>query len=104
MRWSAGSTIIVAVGARAAIQPTPRAMAGAVSRFSGSAMMFSFGRSGEHEDVFLWNQSLEALDGQLQEGLVPKELEQLLGQGVAAHWPESLAASSGEDQGISWIG
>lgn len=45
MSWSAGSMTMVACGFLAAMIPAPRATAGAVSRFAGSAKMFSGGRS-----------------------------------------------------------
>ncbi len=43
MSWSAGRTIMVASGLRAATRPIPRATAGPVSRLAGSANMFSAG-------------------------------------------------------------
>ena len=42
--WSAGKTIMVAAWSRSATQAVPSAMAAAVSRLSGSATIFSFGK------------------------------------------------------------
>ncbi len=46
IKWSAGSTIIVAPESRSDTQPAPSAIAAAVSRLAGSATMFSGGSPG----------------------------------------------------------
>ena len=112
MSWSAGSTIITASGLRAAIRPMPSATAGAVSRLAGSAKILSGGQHGggiahgiellgvgEDEDVFEWDEAVEAADGLFEQGAGAEQIEQLFGAGVAAQRPEAGAGTTGKNQG-----
>lgn len=59
---------------------------------------------GQDEDVFLGHESVQTVDGELEQGLFAKELEELLGLGVATDGPEALAATAGQDEGITFFG
>jgi hypothetical protein len=113
INWSAGSTIMIASGLRAAIRPMPERHGRrgvALGRF-GENVLRREHRShladridllgvGQDQDVLGRNQAVEAGDGLLEQGGVAEEVEQLFRPGIAAEGPEAGAGAAGEDQGV----
>ena len=53
---------------------------------------------GENQDVLAWNESVETLQGLVEEGGGSEEVEQLLRLGVSAERPEASPAAARQDQ------
>ncbi len=58
---------------------------------------------GENEHALRRDEAGEAPDGFLEQRLVGKQLEKLLGPGAAAEGPEAFAAAAGEDEHVREI-